>query len=145
MTLKILNFSLIVFLVITTNIMANSLDDANKYYNNGNFLKAYELYQVMAEEGNAKAQLRIGIMQLGGEGVSKNLVEGIKWYEMAAKKNHTEAQLKLGLIYYSNNNSEDFKTSFKWFKKALENGEDTDRIKKVAIKVQPIKRSQVYS
>ena len=54
-----------------------------------------------AEQGNARAQSRLGTMYMNGEGVQKNTREGVRWYRGAAEQGFVDAQFNLGIAYGS--------------------------------------------
>jgi TPR repeat protein len=54
----------------------------------------------LAEQGNARAQLNLGVMYAKGEGISVNDVEAIRWIGLAAKQGNIGAQYSLGFMYH---------------------------------------------
>ena len=56
-------------------------------------------FRKAAEQGNAKAQFKLGVMYAGGNGVPEDDVEAVKWYRMAAEQGHARSQFSLGLMY----------------------------------------------
>jgi TPR repeat protein len=52
-----------------------------------------------ADRGDADAQFELGLRMITGEGVKKNLEEGVKSVEKAAKQKHLRAQHVLGTLY----------------------------------------------
>lgn len=55
--------------------------------------------QNWADRGDADAQFELGLRKITGEGVKKNLEEGVKSVERAAKQKHLRAQHVLGTLY----------------------------------------------
>ena len=55
--------------------------------------------QTLADLGDAEAQFELGLRKITGEGVKKNLEEGVKSVEKAAKQKHLRAQHVLGTLY----------------------------------------------
>ncbi len=53
----------------------------------------------LANSGNAKAELLLGLKLLDGGGVSVNEAEAAKWLERAAKQNEPVAAYRLGTLY----------------------------------------------
>ena len=53
----------------------------------------------MAEQGDAKAQLGVGLMYYVGEGVTKSYSDALKWYRLAAQQGNADAQYCLGEMY----------------------------------------------
>ena len=52
-----------------------------------------------AEQGDAAAQFRLGLMYSEGHGVPQHHAEAAKWYRLAADRRHPQAQYNLGLLY----------------------------------------------
>ncbi len=70
-----------------------------------NHLASYALkhegeLRVSAEQGDAKAQFRLGSTYSRGLGVKKNDDEALKWYRKAAEQGYARAQYNLGMMYY---------------------------------------------
>ena len=55
--------------------------------------------KVAAEQGDATAQVDLGLMYNTGKGVPKDVVEAVRWLRMAAEQGHAKAQFYLGLMY----------------------------------------------
>lgn len=55
--------------------------------------------KILAEKGDAKAQVNLGAMYADGQGVPQNYKMAIKWYLAAAKQGDTKAQVNLGEMY----------------------------------------------
>ena len=53
----------------------------------------------LAEQGDAEAQLNLGIRYANGEGVPEDDAEAVKLYRLAAKQGDAEAQNNLGIMY----------------------------------------------
>ena len=55
--------------------------------------------KLLAEQGDAEAQLNLGIRYANGEGVPEDDAEAVKLYRLAAKQGDAEAQNNLGIMY----------------------------------------------
>ena len=76
-----------------------------------------------AEQGDAEAQNKLGVMYLRGEGVPENNQEAVKWCRKAAEQGHAKAQFNLGFMYSTGKGVlEDDREAVKWFRKAAEQG-----------------------
>ena len=71
------------------------LDAARK----GNFETALREWTPLAEEGDATAQINLGVMYEDGKGVLTNYKTAMKWYKRAAEQGDPRAQVNLGLMY----------------------------------------------
>jgi len=61
--------------------------------------KAFGLYLLAAQQGNAEAQCAIGIHYALGKGVQQNDVQAVHWYREAARNGDAEAMAYLGYSY----------------------------------------------
>ena len=53
----------------------------------------------LAEKGDARAQLILGLMYANGRGVLKDDAEAVRWYRLAADQGHVTAQHNVGFMY----------------------------------------------
>lgn len=53
-----------------------------------------------AEQGNADAQAKLGLMFKEGLVIPQDYQKALNWYTRAAEQNHPEAQLNLAVMYY---------------------------------------------
>jgi len=125
---------LLTTLVILTGLLgsggavwADAVDDYNKgvdAYNAGNEAEAVKWYRKAAEQGNAKAQVNLGVMYYEGKGVTQDYQEAVKWYRKAAEQGLAGAQYNLGNGYYNGIGvTQDFAEAEKWYRKAAEQGD----------------------
>jgi uncharacterized protein len=63
---------------------AGPLEDARAAYAKGDYATALGLLGPLADQGSAKAQTILGVMNTNGQGVPQNYIEAIKWYRLAA-------------------------------------------------------------
>ena len=77
--------------------------------------------QVDAEQGDAYAQLLLGLMHLKGYSVVKSQSEAVKWFRKSAENGNSNAQYNLGVAYYHGRGIKlDKKKAMKWYKKSAE-------------------------
>ena len=93
-------------------------------YKGGSYVAALREFRPLAERGHARAQYRLGLMYLLGNGVPKDLAEAVKWYRKAAEQGHARAAFMLGLMYGSGRSvPKDLAEAVKWYRKAAEQGD----------------------
>ncbi|MDX1379557.1 MAG: hypothetical protein R3233_00480 [Xanthomonadales bacterium] len=63
---------------------------ADGYYAEGDYRKAYRKYLDLAKVGDSFAQYRVSYMNLYGEGRGKDVVEAFAWSTLAAQNKHPE-------------------------------------------------------
>jgi TPR repeat protein len=68
-------------------------------YKKGDYETALREWRLLAEQGDAGAQLNLGFMYHNGYGVPQDYKEAIKWYRRAAEQGNDRAQYNLGLMY----------------------------------------------
>ena len=71
---------------------ADQLEDANTAIESKDYKKAFELFQPLAEEGNAEAQTRLGALYVNGQGVEQDLDKGLSWIMKAATQGYETAR-----------------------------------------------------
>jgi TPR repeat protein len=75
-------------------------DQALAAANRGDYATALRLWHPLAEQGDADAQFRLGLLYHRGEGVPQNFVAAVRWYHLAAEQDVADAQTNLGYMYY---------------------------------------------
>ena len=98
--------------------------DGEDAYWQGDYEKALDILRPLANEGDVRAQFRLGYMYDEGKGVNENDREGRKWYLKAAKQGHVSAQYNLGVMYDNGSKDvpEDDKEARKWYLEAAKQG-----------------------
>src|ERR1039458_7231012 len=86
---------------------AGALEDGLAAEDRGDWKAAFLLLKPLAEQGNPRAQARLGYMYDAGEGVPKDNAEAMKWYRKAADQfrkaadqGNADGQYHLGAMYY---------------------------------------------
>lgn len=80
---------------------ANSLEAAREATQDGDYKKAFDIYQSLANAGNAEAQYCLGLMYETGKGVNIDIFEAVMWYRKAKAKGFTLAERKLLELGYN--------------------------------------------
>lgn len=76
-----------------------------------------------AHDGDARAQLRVGLLYLRGEGVPQDYREARFWIEKAARQGLADAQTRLGTLYRDGTGSApDPELARQWLEKAAGQG-----------------------
>ena len=104
--------------------------DAGVRYNKAkDYAEAIKWFIKSADQGNAKAQVGLGLMHYEGRGVSQDYAEAVKWYLKAANQGKADAQRELGTMYYSGEGvPKNLIEAKNWFGKAAAQG-DEDALK----------------
>ena len=89
----------------------------------GDFSSAAKLVRKAADDGNAKAQLFLGLMYETGTGVPKDDQQAVAWSRKAAEQGHAAAQRSLGVMYANGRGvPKDDQQAVAWSRKAAEQG-----------------------
>lgn len=76
-----------------------------------------------AERGEVNAQCNLGLAYYLGSGVTKDLVEAVKWFRKAAEQGNAEAQFNLGITYWFGDGvTKNPVEAVNWYRKAAEQG-----------------------
>jgi hypothetical protein len=87
------------------------------------YAKAAELWQPLAEKGNAAAQYHLGILYADGKGVEKNDATAVMWFLRAAEQGDAIAQYDVGTSYFSGTGvQKNDVEAAKWFLRAANQG-----------------------
>ena len=81
-------------------ILDDDFEKGTKAYQSGDYATALSKWTPLANEGDARAQFRLGLMYAEGEGVSQDYAEAEKWYRLAAEAGDDDAQYRLERILY---------------------------------------------
>jgi len=84
---------------VDTSKIANALAAAKRGDARGDFTAALAILMPLAEQGNAEAQARLGVMRETGEGLIQDYSAAIAWYQRAAEQGDPTAQNNLGMMY----------------------------------------------
>lgn len=76
-----------------------------------------------ATQGDAEAQLQLGLRYAEGDGVIKNDKEAAKWFGLAAKQGLSEAEYHYGLMLLKGRGVvQDYRAAFEWIEKPAKRG-----------------------
>ncbi len=78
---------------------AGPMDEALAAYEDGNFPRAAALLGPLAERGDPRAQLKLGMLYYMGKGVPESEQAALTWLKRSADQGHVEAMFQLGNLY----------------------------------------------
>ncbi len=117
MRLLISSFFIVIFgFIYNSNASEEQLNKGYDYAAEGKYLKAFDVWKPLAEQGNASAQFSLGVMYRDGLGVPENDILAEKWTRLSAEQGNRFAAYNLGIIYqlgYGVNIN--FIEALKWF------------------------------
>lgn len=90
-------------LSLTSSAMASEAEFAQalSYANNQNHGQAFELFNKLAEQGDAAAQNELGYMYVNGQGVRQDYRQAMAWYQKAHAQGEAKAAHNIGVHYYN--------------------------------------------
>jgi TPR repeat protein len=84
---------------VAAGALASDLEAGIAAMNRKDYPKAFQLLAPLARNGNAAAQLRLGLLYYHGHGVRESDTESKLWFERAARQGNAEAQFQLANMY----------------------------------------------
>lgn len=92
-------------------------------YDEGDYSKAFIIWQVLAEQGDELSQFNLGVMYNRGEGTEKSAGKAIEWYMRSAEQGYAPAQFNLGAAYLDGSSDAiDKQKAAAWWQMAAEQG-----------------------
>ena len=93
-------------------------------YNSGNYATALREWRPLAEQGDPRAQFRLGSLYENGNGVPRDFAKARQWYEKAAAQGgEAIAQFYLGIQFaYGEGGPLDLVQAHMWYSLAAGNG-----------------------
>lgn len=102
---------------------AGPLEDANDAYRAKAYAKAAELWQPLAEKGDAEAQYSLGTLYAEGKGVEQNDATAFLWFQRAANQGVAAAQYNVGASYATGAGiGKSDVDAARWFRRAADQG-----------------------
>ena len=108
----------LVALALLTACAAPTLDskEGMEALQSGDYQTALEIWQTLAEQGDANAQTNLGIMYSKGDGVPQDDAKAVEWFRKAAEQGYPAAQHSLGFMYASGKGVPlDYVNAYAWF------------------------------
>jgi TPR repeat protein len=103
---------------LPSNAAAQSFADGEAAYHDGRYAEAWAILRPLAEAGDTRAEDRMGLMCLFGEGAPKSLPLAVRWFRKAADQGDGQAEYRLGDIYTGIDQTQ----AIFWLRKAAEQG-----------------------
>jgi uncharacterized protein len=108
---------------LAISVAAGPLEDGLSAYKRGDFAAALSLLRPLADQGDASAQVQLGIMYRTGRGVARDPAEAAKWFRKAADQGLITAQSGLANMYeFGEGVARDYGEAAKWYRKAGDQG-----------------------
>jgi uncharacterized protein len=96
--------------------VAGPLEDAEAAYGRDDYATAFRLFRLLADQGDATAQSRLGQMYENGESVPQDYALAALWYRRAADQGSRIAQWLLGSMYeFGKGVPQDYVQAHMWY------------------------------
>ena len=103
---------------------AEPFEDGTAAYERGEYATALKLWRPLANQGNAAAQVALGVMYYNGQDVPQDYAEAVKWFRLAANQGYAGAQSNLGVMYiHGRGVPQDYVEAHKWLNLAGAGGD----------------------
>jgi TPR repeat protein len=121
--IKLLRTTAFLLSAVATPAMAQDFLEGLAAAQAGDYETALQEWRPLAEQGNASAQLNLGLMYENGNGVMQDYAEAVNWYRLAAEQRHAQAQFNLGNRYANGEGViQDDADAAYWYRLAAEQG-----------------------
>ena len=118
-----LAITLLIFVGSSSTSYSGPMQDGFDAYKREDFKESFKYFQLAAEQGDALAQLLLGLMYDDGKGIIQDYTEAVKWYRLSAELGNASAQSNLGLMYAEGQGvAQDYLLAYMWFDLASSNG-----------------------
>ncbi|MFI3186643.1 MAG: J domain-containing protein [Methylococcaceae bacterium] len=105
----------------STDNAKEMLNRAHDLHEQGQYAEALTLYRFLAEQGDASAQFRLGVMYEKGQYVMQDYTQAVSWYLKAAEQGNSNARYNLAIKYKTGQGvSQDDTQAAYWYRKAAE-------------------------
>ena len=95
---KSMFWTLMLSLMLAGPAGASDFATALDAFKRGDVLSALEDFHTLADRGNPKAQLKLGLIYAKGQGVPRDLAQAHMWFALAADQGSSPASQNLDLL-----------------------------------------------
>lgn len=104
--------------------VAQDINAGIEAYQRGGDAVALGIFRPLAEQGDAQAQVSLGVMYEEGWGVAQDNAEAERWMRLAAEQGNAKAQDILGFMYFDGRGmSLNYVQAFMWWSIAASHGQ----------------------
>jgi len=92
-------FVIVTFLTVSLagSLFGGQYEDARAALEGGDYITAVNLLRTLAEQGNHRAQVKLGHLYSEGHSVPQDYTEAANWFKKAAEQGDAEAQYYIGI------------------------------------------------
>jgi TPR repeat protein len=102
---------------------AGLFEEGSNAWDRGEHTVAIRIFRHLADQGDPKAQNKLGTMYQHGWGVPQNYLDAVSWFRQAADRGDADAQSNLGFMFlYGRGVARDYVSAHLWFDLAASGG-----------------------
>ena len=122
---KFARAGLVVFsMFMACSVNAADFEDGFKAYKAKDYKTAFQVWKLLADQGDAESQRGLGYLYKDGLGVIKDFEKGVKLWTLLADQGYAGAQYSLGNMHSNGDGvTQDYELAVKWFTLAAEQGD----------------------
>ena len=114
---------LLLALLAASPSWAAPMDDVLAANAKGDYATVLRIVRPLAAQGEAWAQVSLGVMYAYGQGVVQDNAEAVRWYKLAAAQGNADGQYMVGINYSVGGTLlQDYAEAVKWYKLAAAQG-----------------------
>ena len=91
--MRLLKLLLVLFVCAAGPAVAGPFEDGVVAAQKGDYATAMKIWKTLAENGDGRAQYRLGWIYYQGKGIPRDYMEAARWYELSAARGFAEAQV----------------------------------------------------
>ena len=115
-------------LLLPITLQATDFDKGMEHMDEGDYARAYCLWEPLARLGHSDAQYHLGWLYANGHGLNVDVKNAVYWWQQAANNGSLDAQFSIGLAYITGEGIKaDKDEAFRWFYSAAHGGHEDSR------------------
>ena len=115
--------NVVALLVCLSSVAYGDYASGLRSYQAGDYASAFAQWQPLAEHGDPKSQLELGVLYALGRGVPQDYAQAAVWYRRAADQGDAEARCGLGSLYeHGHGVQQDYGLAAVWYRRAADQG-----------------------
>jgi len=132
MKIKVKYYLFAAFISLSGAVHANDFEQGLEHMTNGDYAKAFCLWEPLARVGHADAQFNLAWLYANGNGLNVDISQAVYWWQQAANNGHLDAEFAIAMAYTTGEGiKHDLDKAFGWFlKAALAGHEDSQDVVK---------------
>jgi len=116
---------ILLLLLIPISLSASDFNKGMEHMQDGDYAKAYCLWEPLARQGHPDAQYHMGWLYANGHGLNVDVAKAVYWWQQAANNGYLDAQFSIGLAYITGEGIKaNTDEAFRWFYSAAAGGHE---------------------